>query len=119
MKPKMNANVQGEEFTKNTSFRKNWVEYKDGFGNLCEDFWLGNERIHQITSNSRWELRIDMVFKNTFYHSVYSHFSIMDESNNYTLKLKRFLYGNGEDMLAPINGMAFSTRTKISTANHL
>ncbi|KAH9504352.1 hypothetical protein Btru_063385 [Bulinus truncatus] len=36
---------------KNTSFRKNWVEYKDGFGNLCEDFWLGNERIHQITSN--------------------------------------------------------------------
>ncbi|KAH9508977.1 hypothetical protein Btru_048454 [Bulinus truncatus] len=24
----------------------------------------------------------------------------------------RFLYGNGEDMLAPINGMAFSTRTR-------
>ncbi|KAH9504354.1 Angiopoietin-4, partial [Bulinus truncatus] len=36
---------------KDTSFRKNWVEYKDEFGNLCEDFWLGNERIHQITSN--------------------------------------------------------------------
>ena len=32
-----------------TNFYRNWQEYKLGFGELDGNFWLGLERIHQIT----------------------------------------------------------------------
>ena len=30
-------------------FDKNWVEYKNGFGNMEYDFWLGNEFMYNVT----------------------------------------------------------------------
>lgn len=47
-------------------FRRNWVQYKEGFGHLSPDdtteFWLGNEKIHLITTQSTlpYTLRIDL-----------------------------------------------------------
>ena len=32
------------------SFRRDWNDYKNGFGKFQSEFWLGNEYIHQITS---------------------------------------------------------------------
>ena len=31
------------------TFDKNWVEYKNGFGNVEHDFWLGNEFLYNVT----------------------------------------------------------------------
>ena len=31
-------------------FYRNWSEYRNGFGQLRGEFWLGNERIYQITN---------------------------------------------------------------------
>ena len=31
-------------------FFRNWEDYKNGFGNLDGEFWLGNQHIHQITN---------------------------------------------------------------------
>nr|KAI8760925.1 hypothetical protein BgiMline_008078 [Biomphalaria glabrata] len=45
---------------RDTSFNRNWTEYKNGFGTTCTDYWLGNEMIHQITS-MRWELSVVVV----------------------------------------------------------
>lgn len=47
-------------------FRRNWVQYKEGFGHLSPDdtteFWLGNEKIHLITTQSTlpYALRIEL-----------------------------------------------------------
>lgn len=47
-------------------FRKNWVQYKEGFGHLSPDdtteFWLGNEKMHLITTQSTlpYTLRIEL-----------------------------------------------------------
>lgn len=41
-------------------FYRNWKDYKNGFGNLSGEFWLGNEKIYQITDQAKYKLRIDM-----------------------------------------------------------
>lgn len=48
-------------------FRRDWVQYKEGFGYLSPDdtteFWLGNEKIHQLTISTTIPvvLRIELV----------------------------------------------------------
>ncbi|NXS01991.1 TENR protein, partial [Oxylabes madagascariensis] len=43
-----------------TDFFRKWADYRVGFGNLEDEFWLGLDNIHKITSQGRYELRIDM-----------------------------------------------------------
>ncbi|NXY72211.1 TENR protein, partial [Glareola pratincola] len=43
-----------------TDFFRKWTDYRVGFGNLEDEFWLGLDNIHKITSQGRYELRIDM-----------------------------------------------------------
>lgn len=48
-------------------FRKDWIQYREGFGYLSQDdtteFWLGNEKIHLLTTSSQMPtvLRIELV----------------------------------------------------------
>lgn len=47
-------------------FNKNWIQYKEGFGHLSPndntEFWLGNEKIHLITTQTTvpYALRVEM-----------------------------------------------------------
>ncbi|PIK51293.1 hypothetical protein BSL78_11813 [Apostichopus japonicus] len=70
------------------NFNLYWSDYRAGFGNLRENFWLGNEKIYSLTNQRRYELRIDLgnVASETFY-AVYDSFNISDESQEYTLRL--------------------------------
>ena len=44
------------------NFSRNWTEYRDGFGELTGEFWLGNEKLRQITSEGGWLLQVDLQF---------------------------------------------------------
>ena len=35
-------------------FYRGWKEYRNGFGDLQAEFWLGNEKIHQITNQDTY-----------------------------------------------------------------
>lgn len=42
------------------SFDRSWREYRDGFGDLHSEFWLGNNHIHELSTQGDYSLRIDL-----------------------------------------------------------
>ncbi|XP_062612217.1 fibrinogen-like protein A [Saccostrea cucullata] len=74
-----------------TSFYRDWNDYKTGFGNISQEFWLGNDRIHALTKNDDQELRIEMTkFNGSKVYAKYSRFSIGDESDKYKLSISGY-----------------------------
>jgi len=94
------------------NFKRNWREYKSGFGNLTGDFYLGNDNLHRLTSSKdgeKYELRIDLEdFHGNKIFAKYNNFSVASESDNYKLSVSGYS-GTASDSLTYHNGMYFST----------
>uniref|UniRef100_A0A3Q3SD48 Tenascin XB n=1 Tax=Mastacembelus armatus TaxID=205130 RepID=A0A3Q3SD48_9TELE len=92
-------------------FYRTWSEYGAGFGNLSEEFWLGNELLHNLTSVGSVSLRVDMRSGNDMAYAHYANFSIGSEDRHYTLTVSGFT-GTAGDSMRYHNGRPFSTRDK-------
>ena len=91
-----------------TNFYRGWTEYKQGFGTLSRNSWLGLDAIHNLTKNGA-VLRIDMTDINGIkLVAKYGIFKIGNESTNYRLNISR-CSGNASDPMSYHNGMNFST----------
>ncbi|XP_071953647.1 fibrinogen-like protein A [Antedon mediterranea] len=91
------------------NFYRNWTEYKEGFGNVNSEFWLGNEQIYRITSNGSFELLVEMTdHLDVTKFAKYSHFHIGTEESNYVLTISGYT-GTAGDSLASHNGKQFTT----------
>lgn len=65
-------------------FSRNWGEYKEGFGFLSNEFWIGNEKLAFLTNQERYELRIDVMISNgSTAFLTYDSFRVEDELGNY------------------------------------
>ncbi|MCL4171354.1 UNVERIFIED_CONTAM: hypothetical protein GTU68_057923, partial [Idotea baltica] len=72
-------------------FDKTWLEYKNGFGDLNGEFWLGNENLHQLTSAGSMKIRFDLWDKDDNHaYAEYSHFSVNGESDKYRLTISGY-----------------------------
>ncbi|XP_014061174.1 angiopoietin-related protein 7 [Salmo salar] len=79
------------------TFDRSWREYKDGFGDLHSEFWLGNDHIHDLTSQGDYSLRIDLEdWSNKHKHALYQSFSVDGEDSQYCLHVSGFS-GTTED----------------------
>ena len=78
------------------TWNQNWVNYRNGFGSLGGNYWMGNEKVHLLTSaGTNYRLRIEMLFPAYGWMSAeYDQFSLDTEANNYKLHLAS--YSNGE-----------------------
>ncbi|XP_063397507.1 uncharacterized protein LOC134681792 [Mytilus trossulus] len=95
-----------------TNFERGWVEYEDGFGNLNAEFWLGNKKLHHLTSSGEYTLRIDLGdFHENHAYAKYKHFSIGDTSSQYKLTVSGYS-GNTGDSLSTHNDEIFTTKDK-------
>ena len=72
-------------------FFRGWDDYKRGFGNLNDNFWLGLDKIHRLTTSGSYKLRVDLedVPGNTAF-AEYSSFAVMSEKAKYQLSLGRY-----------------------------
>ena len=69
-------------------FYRNWNDYKNGFGNLDGEFWLGLDKIHRLSSSKQNVLRVDLqTFENETAYAVYESFSVGNEDDGYRLNL--------------------------------
>ncbi|XP_071835483.1 fibrinogen-like protein 1 [Apostichopus japonicus] len=69
-------------------FYLDWDNYKQGFGNLNSEFWIGNEKLHFLTNAKRQEIRIDLVNRNGApYFAKFDNFGINNETDNYRLSV--------------------------------
>ncbi|XP_019728390.1 uncharacterized protein tnxba isoform X2 [Hippocampus comes] len=94
-----------------TDFYRTWSEYRDGFGNLSEDFWLGNTILHNLTSIGPVSLRVDLRSGNETAYAHYANFSIDSEENHFALTVSGYT-GTAGDSMKYHNERPFSTRDK-------
>ena len=94
-------------------FYLDWEKYKNGFGDLHGEFWLGNDNLHRLlTVKSRYELRIDIGdFNSDKAYAKYNRFMVGPESDNYRLTAEGYS-GDAGDSLAVHNGQQFSTKDR-------
>ncbi|XP_068151108.1 fibrinogen-like protein 1 [Drosophila tropicalis] len=70
------------------NFYRDWNDYRDGFGELSGEFFIGLDKIYRMTTNERYELLIHLQYYDTEKSSYirYNNFSIGNETENYVLK---------------------------------
>lgn len=97
-------------FDGSIDFFRDWNEYKDGFGNLAGEFWLGLEKIHELTSSRLHELLVVMEdFEGQKKFVNYLAFGIGNEASGFALNMLGSAVGDAGDSLSYHAGMKFST----------
>uniref|UniRef100_A0A1L8EJ54 Putative ficolin-2-like protein n=1 Tax=Haematobia irritans TaxID=7368 RepID=A0A1L8EJ54_HAEIR len=93
------------------SFFRTWSQYKDGFGEIEGEYFIGLDKLHALTNfDGRQEL-IVLLERNDLltYYAKYSSFSIGNDTERFILKRVGRYTGNAGDSLQPHVGSRFST----------
>ena len=90
-------------------FFRGWADYKNGFGNLNGEFWLGLDKINRLTK-TKSKLRVDLedTTGKTAY-AEYDMFAVTSERTKYQLSLGTYS-GKCKLILVPISLFAFLSR---------
>ncbi|XP_013387676.1 angiopoietin-1 [Lingula anatina] len=68
-------------------FHRNWAEYKNGFGDPRDQFWMGNEALHALTNQGNYSMQIDMLSCNgNSYYVRWDLFRIENETQKYAVE---------------------------------
>jgi len=73
--------------TDNDEFYRSWAEAKAGFRTPSGGFWLGLEKLHQLTKSGRWQLILTVQFKKDrqWARVALDNFEISSEEEGYRL----------------------------------
>ncbi|XP_053663976.1 techylectin-5B-like [Anopheles marshallii] len=97
-------------FDGSTNFYRSWQEYKNGFGNLDGEFWLGLDRIYHLTVSGAHELVILLEdFDGNKTYAKYDQFEIGNENQKYAITKLGEYSGTAGDSMHNAKDMKFST----------
>nr|XP_022325839.1 ficolin-2-like isoform X2 [Crassostrea virginica] len=106
----MKAQVIQKRTDGSLDFFRDWTEYQFGFGNGFNEFWIGNEVLHLLTSQAIYELRVDMAdFEGESRFAKYKLFLVGSRESKFRLTVGGYS-GTAGDSLSSHNGMQFSTK---------
>ncbi|XP_050757336.1 tenascin-N isoform X2 [Gymnogyps californianus] len=96
--------------TGEVDFYKRWKNYVEGFGDPTGEFWLGLDKLHNLTSSStiRYELRVDLRTASESVYAVYDFFQVASSRDRYRLSVGNYR-GNAGDAMTYHNGWKFTT----------
>ncbi|KAG9477968.1 hypothetical protein GDO78_013127 [Eleutherodactylus coqui] len=92
-------------------FYRNWKTYSAGFGDPQNEFFLGLENLHKITSQGQYELRVDLRDRGETAYAVYDKFAVGDSRSRYRLRVDGYT-GTAGDSMTYHNARPFSTYDK-------
>ena len=97
-------------------FDKDWSTYRKGFGSMDGNFWLGNDRLHNMTWSSSNDVLFELVDPmDRTYYPMYDEFKVGPKSDQYRLNVGSSkdsgigLPTSQVDGFALHNGQPFST----------
>ncbi|XP_060068689.1 fibrinogen-like protein A [Ylistrum balloti] len=102
--------IVANRYDGSVDFYKTWNEYRNGFGDLTGEFWLGFENLRLLLAQNM-KLRIEMEgWSGTQRYVEYSTFQISDEASEYVLTVGGYYTPDGLfNALSYHNGRRFST----------
>ena len=111
--------VLQRRFDGSVDFNRGWEDYKNGFGNLDGEFWLGLSKIFRLVrSGGPWELKVELEdFDGNKVYARYGNFSIGDESTEFQLMSVGEFEGSVADGLTYHVNRAFSTKDRDNDAS--
>ena len=84
-------------------------QYQQGFGSPTALYWIGLDRLHQLTQGN-CQVRFDLQDRGgTWHYAQYSSFSVGDSSTSYKLTIGGYSGDAGFDAMAGNDGRQFST----------
>ncbi|XP_030564218.1 ficolin-1-like isoform X2 [Drosophila novamexicana] len=99
-------------------FNRNWNDYRNGFGNLDKEFFLGLENIYRLTNYQRCELYIYIeTFDNEITWARYDNFVIGSEAENYKLISVGYFTGIEDRLTRQVN-IEFSSHDRENSLNN-
>ncbi|KAF7701279.1 fibrinogen like 1B isoform X1 [Silurus meridionalis] len=105
-------------------FNRDWDQYKNGFGHFKsskDEFWLGNDHIHNLLNRGQKVMKIDLMdWNGEKTYVMYDNFRVADEKDKYRLYFGMYsgragdALSGGSNMVeqwsASHSGMPFSTK---------
>ena len=92
-----------------------WNHYKEGFGDLGKEHWLGNDKLYYLTNQEQYStMRMDVtIWSNGLKKfASYNRFRVENETNKYRLHVSGYTGNTNQDHWATHNEMEFSTRDR-------
>ncbi|XP_013417615.2 fibrinogen-like protein A [Lingula anatina] len=78
--------VEMRRYDSTADFNRNWSQYKFGFGDPRQQFWMGNEALHAITKQGDYSLLINMLSCNgNYYYAKWNLFKVKSELMKYAV----------------------------------
>ncbi|KAH8362597.1 hypothetical protein KR200_011515, partial [Drosophila serrata] len=93
-------------------FFREWKDYEEGFGHVQNEYFVGLDKLHALTSSVRQELLVIVEDEAGERYEIYDNFRIGGETNNYTLESVGYYSGTAGDALKYHEGMQFSTKDR-------